>query len=273
MQSALVEWARGRVESFSAKPVDELDAVEWNRLRTLAVALYGLGKIQLHSLGQPSCIEAFAESFELGERLGDKAGAANCGIDMANAYIEVSAVRDLDKAESCLKHSQELFREIGDGYGQGKCLSQLGALALEHAESAEAAGDSEDMGRWLSAALQYYRQALELVPKDAVNSLNVIHNQLAIIYGRAGHIDLAVHHFQESISYEEIQGNIFGAAQSRCNIAVFLAEAGRFNDALDYAHAGLRNFETYGDHAKNEIRIVRGLIEGIEQLMRTGGGT
>ena len=66
-----------------------------------------------------------------------------------------------------------------------------------------------------------------------------------------------------------LQGNLYGAAQTRFNVAVALAQVGRLEDALDYARAALRNFESFGDRAAEMIERTRGLVGVIERLQRT----
>jgi len=51
-----------------------------------------------------------------------------------------------------------------------------------------------------------------------------------------------------------------------------LAQTGRLADAREYAYAALRNYETYGGRAAEEIQRMRELIELIEQDMQAQGG-
>lgn len=99
-----------------------------------------------------------------------------------------------------------------------------------------------------------------------LNDLAVTHNQLGLIYGDAGDLDLAVQHYRESIHYEEMRGNLYGAARARSNMAIALLAAGRRADALEYAESALRGFESYGERAVEEIEKARRLIA------RIGGG-
>lgn len=63
-----------------------------------------------------------------------------------------------------------------------------------------------------------------------------------------------------------MQGNLYGAAQPRFNVALALrATRGRLADAREYAYAALRNYQTYGDRAAAEIQETQGLIAEIEQ--------
>jgi hypothetical protein len=72
-----------------------------------------------------------------------------------------------------------------------------------------------------------------------------------------------VRHYRESIQLKEKAGNLYGAAQTRFNVAITLAGAGRRADALEYAEAALRGFESYGERAGEETERTRRLIAEI----------
>jgi tetratricopeptide (TPR) repeat protein len=111
-------------------------------------------------------------------------------------------------------------------------------------------------------------QALELFPPNAVDRLAVTHNQLGIIYKNAGDLERALPHYREAIRYDELTGDLYGAAQDRFNVALALAQAGRLADAREYALAALRNYETFGDRAAEKIQETRGLVARIEEDMK-----
>jgi hypothetical protein len=93
-----------------------------------------------------------------------------------------------------------------------------------------------------------------------------------MVFRNAGETDLAFKHYQKSIRYSEAAGDVYAAARSRRNFAFGLAKAGRFPDAKEYAYTALRNFETYGERAAEDIQKTRELIELIEQQMKAEGG-
>ena len=95
--------------------------------------------------------------------------------------------------------------------------------------------------------------------------LAVAHSQLGVIYGGAGDFDRALPHYRDAIRYREQQGNVYHASVTRFNVALGLAGAGRLQDALAYAEAALRGFESYGESAAELIQRTRGLIERIRQ--------
>ena len=116
--------------------------------------------------------------------------------------------------------------------------------------------------------MEFYHQALDLLPPNAVDDLAVTHNALGVIYdGAVGDLDRALPHYREAIRYFEAAGDLYQAAGTRFNVAVGLMQAGRLEDAREYAYAALRNYQTYGDRAAAEIQQAQGLIAEIEQLM------
>ncbi|HEX3126093.1 MAG TPA: tetratricopeptide repeat protein, partial [Thermoanaerobaculia bacterium] len=149
----------------------------------------------------------------------------------------------------------QIRRELG----QVNCV-----LAYERFKEARAAKrPEEELLRYLNEAVGYYHEALELFPADAVNDLAVTHNALGVIYRSAGDLDRAVQHYREAVRRLEQGGDIFHAAQTRFNVAVALLNAGRRENALEYAEAALRGFEPYGEGAMKEIAETRRLIAAI----------
>ena len=63
-------------------------------------------------------------------------------------------------------------------------------------------------------------------------------------------------------------GNFYAAGTTRFNLAIVLANNGRLSDALLYARAALRNFESYGGRAKDMEDKTKGLIAEIEEAMK-----
>jgi tetratricopeptide (TPR) repeat protein len=183
----------------------------------------------------------------------------------------IPVLRDLAQAERWYRRSLEQ-RDERDNLGRAYCLDQLGAVSFESFKEARAVGESNTVVlSFLNAALKFYHQGLDLLPPNAVNDLAVAHSQLGLIYADgAGDLDRALPHFREAIRYTEATGNLYQAGQLRHNVAVALAQAGRLADALEYALAALRNFETLGDRAAEMIEQTRRLVGWIEGKMRGG---
>jgi tetratricopeptide (TPR) repeat protein len=184
--------------------------------------------------------------------------------------MQLPALRDLDAAERWYRRSLDLFA-ADDRLGRSKGLSQLGYVAWERFKDARQTHAPEaELLNHLNAAAGYYNQGLALLPPDAVDALAVTHNQLGLIYKDAGDLERALYHYNQDIHYDEMAGNLYGAGQTRFNIALALQGVGRFVDALLYARAALRNFEPYGQGAAEDIQDTQRLIAQIEQAQRGG---
>jgi tetratricopeptide (TPR) repeat protein len=104
-----------------------------------------------------------------------------------------------------------------------------------------------------------------MTPSDAVEYLATGHNQLGIIYLDAGDIGRALHHYRESIRLKEARGDLYDAAGTRFNVAIALARAGRFADARQYAEAALRDYQTYGAGAAEDVQHTLDIISRIDK--------
>jgi tetratricopeptide (TPR) repeat protein len=269
LQVLTVDWDRRRAAPLLARPPEELAAGQKNQVRSLAVSVELLGHIQREA-GRAECVAAFMEALALKERIGNQPGAAICAFNLGHAYKNLPDLRDLSEAERWYRRSLDLL-DPRDLLGRGKCTNQLGAVALERFQDARTAGrPEEELLVFLNDAVRWYHQALELLPEDAVGDLAVVHNQLGQAYREAGDLDRALPHYQKAIRYREAQGNLFGAAETRFNVALALASAGLFADALAYAEEALRGFASYGERAGADVAKTRRLIELIQKAMQGG---
>ena len=264
LQRARVGWDQEQAAEVLDAPEEALDDAARHRIRTLAVSLEQLGHI-LRGQAKPECILPYEEGAELCQRIGDKPEEAIIAFNLGCVYQELPALRDLDEAERWVRRSLELHA-AGDRLGRGKCVGQLGGVAYERFKGAREAGAPEEtLLAHLNEAAQQYHGALDLLPPDAVNDLAVAHNQLGLIYRDAGDLARSLRHYRESIRYDEQAGNVYGAAQDRYNVALVFMDARRWQDALDYARAALRGFQTFGARAAQGIQDTRRLIAHIEQ--------
>jgi len=271
LQRACVDWDRQRATPALAVPPETLNSAQRNAIRSLAVSLHELGGIQ-RELGQPEFVAAYEETVSLMHRIGDRAAEATAAYNLGLAYLTLPAIRDLAQAERWHRRSLELTDER-DQLQRSKYVGQLGLVAYERFKEARAANEpDEELLRHLNAAVGFYHQALELLPPNAVDELAVWHSQLGVIYTEAGDLDRALPHYREAIRYLEAAGNLYNAAVVRFSVAVGLAEVGRLADAREYAHAALRNYQTYGDRAAEEIQKMQWLIGEIERLLQAQGG-
>lgn len=251
LQRTTVEWHRRR-----AREEDR------NSIRILCVSLNRLGDIQ-RGTGRPECVDAYRESFDLAQRIGERLGAAGAAYNLGHAYKNVPALRNLDEAERWYSQGLDLTPG-GDSLYRAGGLGQLGLIAHERLEEARSAKKPEaELLRHLNDALRRYSEALEMTPPDATGQLAPIHNALGAIYCGAGDLDRGLRHYRESIRLEEARGNLYGAATTRYNVAATLTDAGCFADARQYAEAALRGLQTYGAGAKDMVDLALDLIADI----------
>jgi hypothetical protein len=267
LQRVQVDEQRRRAASLLARPAGSLSYNEKNTLRTLSASLHDLAQIQ-QNIGQPDCVQAYQEAANLLQSIGDSTAEAELCINMGNAYKDLTALRNLDQAEGWYKRALELRAE-GDQNGKAKTYSQLGSVELEKfKEAREIKQPNEQLLKHLNTAKKWYHLALENDSPDNPEGLAIDHNQLGLIYYYAGDLERTLYHYNQDIHYDELAGNQYGAGQTRGNIAVVLAQNGRLSDALLYARAALRNFESYGGRAKQNEDDAKELIAAIEEAMK-----
>jgi hypothetical protein len=255
---------RERAAGALAKAPEALDDEEQQRIRSLAASLHELGRA-LAAQGEPECLVHYQEATSLAQRIGAHQAEATVAFNLGNAYSsDVPSLYDLDQADRWYRRDLELRAE-GHGLGRARTIGQLGSVAYRRFLGARDAGapDGELLDH-LTAAAAAYREALELLPPNAVPDLAVAHNQLGVVYVDAGDLDTALGHYRESIRYEEQAGNLYGAGQTRYNVALALAQAGRLEDARLYAQAALRDFESLGAGAAATVDKTRDLIASLE---------
>jgi len=260
-----VEFNRRRATTLLSRPAESLSAREKNSLRSLGTSLHELGEIQ-REMDQPDCAKSYQEAFEIMHRIGDVSAAA-AAMNLGHTYKDLPALRNLDEAERWYHRILELCNK-DDRLAQGKgtyCLGHVNYERFKDAKKEEKA--EEELLKHLNAAMNYYKQALALLPLDAVDDLAVTHHQLGNIYSEAGNLESALYHYNQDVHYDERAGNQYGAGGTRFNIALMFAKNGRLSDALLYARAALRNFESYGGKAKEDEDQTKGLIAQIEKMI------
>ncbi|RKZ71978.1 MAG: hypothetical protein DRR19_32270 [Candidatus Parabeggiatoa sp. nov. 1] len=259
LQKVCVEWDRQNAAPFLDKP---LAADGHYLVRMLAVHLHDLGEIQ-RECQQPDYVKTYEEALNLADKMGEQPLAASCAFNLGHAYIDIPILRDLEQAVHYYQQSLELASE-GDQLLHGKCLIALGNVASERFKEARIAYQSERiLLQHVNEAVNYYQNALELLPDNTMNDLAVVHNQLGIIYYEVGDLEPALYHYRKAIHYFETAGYIYRAGITRRNVAAALVDANRFHDALEYARAALRNFQSYPQGTEEFIQRTEGLIEQI----------
>ncbi len=267
LNSARVTFSREQAAEALAIDPASLTRAQRDQIRNLAVSLEDLAQI-LRDQEDPQCLPYYQEALSLLERIDGKHEQAELSINLGKAYVVVPGLRDLDQGEKWYRHSLGL-RTDEDQLGQVKSLLSLGGVALLRFEDGRPAGEADEvLLGYLNDALNYSEQALELLPPDDHEQRAITENHLGAVYHRAGDIGQALRHYQLSIQHEEARGNIFGAGQTRFNIALLLADDGRIGDALHYARAALDNYQQVGPGAADRIAETSQLIADLEQSSR-----
>jgi len=267
LQDALTAWYRDRAAEALAAPAASLTPDQRTQIRNLGVALTYLGSI-LCLQRASGCLPPYQEALELDQRIGDRTAEAQDAGNLGNAYLRVPGLRDLDQAQHWYQHSFSL-RPDSDRHGRSISLAWLGGVALARFNDAEAGGEAEPvLLRHLNAALRSYQQSLDLTAADDHQARANTENQLGNIYSQAGDTGQALRHYQRSVQHEEARRNIYGAGQTRYNIALLLAGDGRISDALYYARAALDNFRQVGQGAASEVVNAEQLITDLGQDSR-----
>jgi tetratricopeptide (TPR) repeat protein len=265
LQRVCVEWDRGRAAAALAAAPQALDDAQHNAIRTLAVSLEQLGQIQREQ-GSAECVASYKEALPLYQRIANRPEESVLAFNLGHAYKDLPALRDLAQAEAWYQRSLER-RDEGDRLGRAKSLGQLGMVAqARFGEARAAARPEEELLRHLNAALQYYQQALALTPQDNVDELAVVHSALGNVFGEAGDLQRALPHYREAIRLFEAAGDLYDAARNRFNVAAYLANAGRWADAREYARAALANFQAC-EGATDKVQETQGLLAQIEAAL------
>ena len=263
LQQTAITWGRQDAAEALAAPPAQLTPTQRNQIYNLAVAEEHLGQL-LREQDDPACLEHYQQATTLYQHIGDRREEGVVAFNAGHAYKDIPAIRDLDQAENCYKRALELTGEH-DTLGRGQTLAQLGNIAYQRFGDARRAGASEqDQLRHLNTAAAFYHQELGLIPGDAINDHAVAHGALGAIYSYTD-TDLAMQHYQKAIHYYELQGDTYRAGQNRYGAAIALARAGRRHDALLYARAAHRDYQTIGPPAAHQAAQTRDLITQLEQ--------
>ncbi|MGA2592575.1 MAG: hypothetical protein ABSH32_21910 [Bryobacteraceae bacterium] len=174
LQQRSVEWSRARARTEDRSSI-----------RTLAACLHELGQIR-RGIGLADCLEAYRESFDLTISIHDNTPAATVALNLGNAYSDLPALLNLDKAQRWYRESLRLRRE-GDRLGRARCLGQPGAVAFRRFQGVlEFDRPVSEAWQYLTEATHLYQEALQTIPGDAIGDLARAHNHLASAYQAAG---------------------------------------------------------------------------------------
>jgi tetratricopeptide (TPR) repeat protein len=264
LQGVVTTRDRDRAAAALSAAPDSLLARQRRDIRTLAIGLANLGQVLLEQ-GDPECLPHFQEAMELFRRIDDHQNEAKLALALGNAYREVPDLRNPDQAEQWYQHALTL-RDPADQLGRAICLGSLGSIAVDRFDDSRAAGQPEPiLLDHLNTALRHYQQSLDLTPVVDHQTRAVIESHFGGIYHRAGDNRQALLHYQQSIQHKEARDDVYGAGETRFNIAILLGDANRAAEALLYARAALDNFRQTGPGAADKVAIAESLIADLER--------
>ena len=233
LQNALIAWNRDQAAAALAAPAASLTPAQRNQIRNLAVALDELGNI-LREQDDPGCLPHFQEALALYQRIGDRTAEAALAVSLGNAYLMVPGLRDLDQAEHWYQHSLSL-RADSDRLGRASEPRLSSARSPWSGSTTPAPRARPSRCCWSTSTppSRSYQQALDLTPADDHET-------------PGHHREPARHHLRPGRGHRpgaaplpaihparEARGDIYGAGQTRYNIALLLDERpGRRRPAL-----------------------------------------
>ena len=278
LQDKLVAWTRLQAAEALALPeVADLDAVHRNRIRTLAASLEALGSI-LREQNSGDCVKAYQETIQYCQRIADTAVEASTHFNLGHTYMQIPAIRDLDKAEAAYQCSLDL-RPANDAQGRAGCIFQIGMVQHERFIEALTLDEPEEvLLKHVQAAQARYLEALQLCPANAITQLGPLHNQLGCLYFGVGQTEPAREHFEQYLQICEQTGDHYHAGTTRYNMGQMYKQSANRQDsparrrdllyrAKAYAEAALRDFQTYQDRAAADEAKAQHLIAAIEQAL------
>jgi tetratricopeptide (TPR) repeat protein len=262
----MVQWWRGRLDgSFAFSSTAEAkasDKAKWYVVENIARSTQQLAWI-LCSKQDPDCVSLFEEAISLFQHLGDRYGEAVVAFNIGTAYINIPTLRNLLMAEKWSRRSLELWPQE-DRVGCAACLHQIGTISSARFEDANKPGaDREYLQQLLAEADRFYNQALEMYPPYDADKISIVHSSLGRLYAL---VDprMSLYHYRESLRYSEGAGLLHRATETRHQIAIVLAGAKRFEDALDYARTALRDSENLQERDSELTAQIIAFIRRIE---------
>ena len=269
LQKIRTDFNRARLaNALSSSNMIEPDLVPY-LTRTLATSVYMFGAIQM-GRGEATCVSSFEEASDLMRQSGDVTGEAGVAYNLAQAHVDIPSLRDLDKAQSWCLQGFKLIQD-GDHISRGRFLNELGRIANERFEEARRSkAPREQLLQYLNEGVVYLSEALDILRSIGFKAeLAVTYDLLGNNYRAVGKYDEACKFYAHVVEFQEQSGNTYYAAQTRLQIAITWVTAQHWQNALLYAQAALRGFQS-ASNAEDEIQLAQEMIKDIQQEMQGG---
>jgi tetratricopeptide (TPR) repeat protein len=238
---ASLQVSERRAEAARAVPAASRDL---NRIRSLGIDYNHLGLV-LREQDKPECVEYFEKAIAIFEEIEDSPSIARSAGNLANAYLLIPALQNLDLSEKWLLKAIQYYGD--DLMGRAKCLGQL--AQVKYAQLIKSLADRTGSGMaeriWRETA-ELLNEVFRLIPDEAIRELKAAHDLAAKLYDLTGETDRAMFHYQQVIRMNEQLGQPFLAGAARLDAAGTLAQAGRFKDAALFAECAIEDFRRYG---------------------------
>jgi tetratricopeptide (TPR) repeat protein len=266
--SSKLEFARLATGNIQDRPADSWTELEKSRLYTFANAMFDLGKFQGKAL-DPATFAILKVAFDLFEKLDAHESAASCAFHLGHAYMDIGKQRDLTEADSWYCKSIELgdktnpLKYAGRLHERGQVRYVQMVQLLQTKEP-----DIAEVEKLANSAAAFAREALAILPEDAMQERMLLYHLLGNLYDDTGHVKEALVNYQEAVRCTEDR-SAFGEGAMFCReIARCLRKAGRLDEALLYARESLQKLTNLGPGAKDDILRSNQLIQAIEQDLR-----
>jgi tetratricopeptide (TPR) repeat protein len=231
----------------------------YNSIRSLGVDYGHLGLVLFEQM-KLECVGCLEQALAIFEELRDSPSIARAAGNIANVYLRIPELLDLDLAEKWLLTAIEHYGE--DKMGRAKCIGQLAQVKCAQLDRLlETGTDREAAQQAWSAASALVSEMFRVLPDEAIRELAVTHDLAAHLYRTAGETDLAMSHYQQMIKLYEDLGQPFMEGAVRLKAAQTLAQASRYDDAALFAEQATQDFE--GSGAPEEQAVAQHLLDQI----------
>jgi tetratricopeptide (TPR) repeat protein len=266
LSGLLLQDCRNRAAEALAKDAASLTAEDKNAIRSLRLALDARGDVLRRGQESRECVVLYEEAYQLAVRIGDKVGQMNVSLRLGNTYFELGEDDDdLGRGQYWYQQMLSVLDE-NDRLGRASAWGQLGLIAFRRFEQAQRRNEAhsvlEEHWKAASAALQ---EDLRLAPPDAVEHLAVTNMNLGALYAKVSNaIEKVKHYNQQAIRLFERANRPLQAAAVRINLAEALWRAGRADEALEWARAGLRGYQNAGPADAGRVKQVADFVRALE---------
>ncbi len=247
--------AAGRVQQAADIFTDILEMLRDQPSYNLALTLGRLGRCYRNG-GRPDLAEAaYRQSIAVTEQLEPsdqiKRHRGLLRTDLADALRDQGQYAE---ARAQYELGLEIDKELNDLRGQGVTLGQLGTLALEE-------GDLADAVKRCHEALALFQRLREPASEAGFQ------HQLGRAFEEARQWEQAEHHYRESARLEEQHGNLAGAAPTWNQLAIVNVSAGKPEAAETWYRKAIDGGRQTGD-----ILPTSKALSNLADLLRTQPG-